>query len=458
MKNTWQEFLKIIHEEVGSRVVETWFKAVQLVRWDSQRKIVYLETPNKFVKEWLKNHYMNLFETHLGRLFNEKEIHIVFSENGSTPDIIPATTSVDHVKQFTPARIVKQPTSIRLPEKLKNRPTNPQYTFDSFVVGPNNQLAFAAAQAICEKRGTLYNPLFIYGDSGLGKTHLLHAIGNHIKDIDKRCSIVYQSADRFIHEFIHAIRFDKIYHFENKYKDIDVLLVDDIQIISHKEQTQEAFFNIFNMLHQNQKQVVFTSDSLPRDIKGLADRIRSRLSSGLVTDIQPPAYETKIAILKQKNEIHGIPLDDTIIEYLAMHIKGTIRELEASLIRLKAFSSFTNESIDLETVQRIFAPSAKNFKDKNQELESIVRYFVKNFNCPLQKLRSNDRDRQTSHIRHMAMYMIKRMTNAPLKDIGTYFNRKDHTTVMHALDKIENQKNTDPDFHKLLNKIEQELS
>lgn len=354
----WQEFLRIVREEVGSRVVETWFKAIVFRHWDHINKVVTLQAPNPFIQEWVTSHYTPLFEQHLGRLVNEQHISISFTQSDiplthkaepftmtpaqQAPDFkeLPAQQA-SMGKAQGKASISIQPASL---VKSSSRPrtlVSQQYQFSSFVVGSHNSLAYAAAYAITEKPGTLYNPFFIYGGAGLGKTHLLHAIGNEIKSRNSSMRILYQSADRFVNEFINAIRFDKMYQFEARYKDVDILLMDDIQFLSKKEGTQEAFFHIFNTLYQMQKQIVFTSDSLPGDIAGLADRIRSRLESGLVTDISTPTLETKIAIIKKKAESYGESISDEIADYIASTILSNVRELEGALIRVCAFASLT---------------------------------------------------------------------------------------------------------------------
>jgi len=299
IESIWEEFLKIVREEAGSRVVETWLKAVSLSRWDAIEKIVYLQAPNTFVKEWLKSNYTQLFSLHLGRLLNVDSPRIVFINDEKDKTFVPATSAeIVPLVQSKPRKALVKTSAFKSHGFI-----NRSYTFDTFVVGPSNQLSYAAAHAVTEKPGCLYNPLFIYGDSGLGKTHLMHAIANEIKEKNKKASILYQTTDRFVNEFINAIRFDKVHKFKAKYKDIDVLLIDDVQFISNKEQTQEAFFHIFNSLHDAHKQIVFSSDAIPQNIQGLAERLRSRMSWGLVTDIYTPTLETKIAILKKKSGI-----------------------------------------------------------------------------------------------------------------------------------------------------------
>ena len=504
----WPEFLNIVREEVGSRVIETWFKAVIFCQWDAHTKTAYLQAPNAFVKDWITSHYTPLFEQHLGRLLHAHQIKIIFTQ-AEADDTKPHHSSA----KFTPA--MPADISVEAPRK-KNNPSpkmaaqelptheqsttytrspldhqavaptaatssaltikpaavhsitkastsyqhtvrNHQYRFTNFVVGPHNSLAYAAAYAITERPGKLYNPFFIYGRSGLGKTHLLHAIGNEIKERNKQCRIVYQSADRFVNEFINAIRFDKVYQFESKYKDVDLLLVDDIQFLSNKEQTQEAFFHIFNMLHQAQKQIVFTSDSLPGDIAGLAERMRSRLESGLVTDISLPTLETKIAIIKKKAEALNESISDEVADYIASVIVSNIRELEGALIRVFAFASLTNQQLTLELTQKVLA---RNRESKTQaiDLHKIGAHVAKHFDYSLQEIRSPKRDKDLTLARHIAIYLMKQHTDHSLREIGKFLQRKDHSTVLHAIEKVEERRQKDPTFLHMMKQLEHQLT
>lgn len=452
LDNIWQEFLKIVNEEVGSRVVETWFKAVIFEQWDSNSKTAYLKAPNTFVKEWVKSKYQELFKIHLGRLLNETHVNILFLDHAKTEVRVTPATSIEKNFYIAPLPDNNQENKVPLVYKknvnLKNvaRPAaiNHSYQFDSFVVGPNNSLAYAAAKAVAEKPGTLYNPLFIYGDSGLGKTHLLHAVGNSIKIVNPKVRILYQSADRFVNEFINAIRFDKINVFESKYRDVDVLLVDDIQFLSNKEQTQEAFFHIFNTLYEAKKQIVFSSDSLPKDIAGLADRLRSRLDGGLITDIQIPTLETKIAILKKKADLHNEPLSDDVAHFIASRVSTNVRELEGLLIRILAFASLTQQDISLELAHKVLSRTTKEVnKQTVLDLQQIALKVAKYYGYTLNELRSTKRYKSLTLARHMAMYLMKKHTENSLADIGAFWRRKDHTTVIHAIEKIEQFKQND---------------
>jgi chromosomal replication initiator protein len=460
VETIWQEFLKIVNVEVGSRVVETWFKAVSLFQWDSSKKVAYLQAPNTFVKEWIQTHYVHLLQTHLCRLLNEPRIVVIILEERTlqeqhTPVVQPEIQSKEPSLTTTviPAKRPIPPAKVTLPAKYS---INQHYQFETFVVGPNNSLAYAAAQAIAEKPGLLYNPLFIYGPSGLGKTHLLHAVGNHLRTHNAKMRIVYQSADRFVNEFINAIRFDKITAFEHKYRELDVLLIDDIQFISHKEQTQEAFFHIFNALYESRKQLVFSSDSLPGDIVGLADRLRSRLDGGMIADIHPPTLETKIAILQKKAELHKERLSDDVAHFIASKVSSNIRELEGLLIRVFAFASLTQQAVCLEVAHKVLNRSVKEeIKQTSFDLPYIAGHVAKYYKCAFAELRSSKRSKVLASTRQIAMYFMKKLTAHTLGEIGVFWCRKDHSTVIHALEKVEQQRQKDKHFDQELQKLEE---
>ena len=453
MNDIWEEFLKIVKQEVGSRVVETWLKAVCLHRWDSLQKIMYVQAPNSFVRDWIKTHYMVLFNVHLSRLLNVDAISIVFidaqesNKVASKTEVIPACQipSSELMDMLPARRNIKQRCHI-----------NRNYQFDTFVVGPSNSLAYAAAHAITEKPGKLYNPLFIYGGSGLGKTHLLHAICNEIRQKNKKAEVLYQTTDRFVNEFIHAIRFDKVHQFQIKYKNIDVLLIDDVQFISNKEQTQEAFFHIFNSLYESHKQIVFSSDSYPADIKGLAERLSSRLEWGLVADIQIPPIETKIAILKRKAEMNNVQLSDEVAHYIASLVVSNIRELEGSFIRVMAFASLMRQPITLDLAKKVLLREAER-PSPTINFERIVECISHHYRYSISELRSENRNKHLSLVRQIAMYLMKKLTNKSLLEIGHFLGRKDHTTVLHAIDKIEQRLANDVELGGHIKKIEHEI-
>ena len=473
VETIWEELLKIVKEEAGSRVVETWLKAVKLYQWDANSKIVYLQAPNQFVQQWICTHYMQLLNTHLSRLLNVETVKIVFDEESAPTIQTPAKTSALAIQ---PAIVDPTNANIRSPYnkssnnsnssssgqivRSRTRPMtgriNHSYQFDNFIVGPSNSLAAAAAKAITENPGRLYNPLFIYGDSGLGKTHLLHAIGNQISIHHPKAMVLYQTADRFVNEFINSIRFDKIHKFQSKYRGIDVLLIDDIQFLSNKDQTQEAFFHIFNLLYDSHKQIVFTCDSVPKGINGLTERLRSRFEWGLVSDILVPTVETKVANLKKKADLNNEPLGDEVAYFIASRSVSNIRELEGSFIRVCAFAHLMDQTISLELAKKVLS-SEPEHKKVALTCQSIAKVVCKHYTYTLEELRSSRRHKEISRARQAAMYLMKQLTDRSLNDIGHFFNRKDHSTVVHAVSKIHQLRQSDADFNRKIKHMEQEI-
>lgn len=458
LSGVWQDFLKIVREEAGSRVVETWLKAVSLHQWDPDSKTVYVQAPNAFVKEWIQTKYTKLFRLHLGRLLNAADPKVIFL-HGEQSGSRPTKECLAHIIPAKRSGIPQQVRHAVVRKKLHNNYSklNPTYRFDTFVVGPSNSLAYAAAHAVKEEPGRLYNPLFIYGGSGLGKTHLLHAIGNALQEREERLVVLYQTADRFVNEFINAIRFNKFHQFQQKYRDLDVLLVDDVQFFSGKEQTQEAFFHIFNSFHDARKQIVFSSDIFPRQIEGLAERLRSRLEWGLVTDIHKPPLETKIAILKKKAATHGEMISDEIAEYIAQKADSNVRELEGSLIRILAFASLTKQPVSLEIAQKVLMGQQAKKRGNKVDFAKITHEVCKRYSYRLSDLRSTSRAKELSLVRQIAMYLMKKMTDKSLREIGTFLGRKDHSTVIHAFEKVEKTVQKDALLRSKLKSLEEDI-
>ncbi|OGB97300.1 hypothetical protein A3F06_00910 [candidate division TM6 bacterium RIFCSPHIGHO2_12_FULL_36_22] len=466
----WKDFLTIVRDEQGSRVVETWLKAVILEQWDVACKTVYIKAPNAFVKDWIQGNYIHLFKQHLSRLLNVDQINIIFLQTGQKVEatsekkiaFMPALVANREQASIEGAPSSPYQTGSLIKPLMRGRArVNTHYLFSNFIVGPHNSLAFAAANAVIERPGQIYNPLFIYGRSGLGKTHLLHAIGNEISNKYPKAVVLYQTADRFVNEFINAIRFDKTHNFKEKYKDVDVLLIDDIQFISNKDQTQEAFFHIFNSLFESQKQIIFSSDSFPQDIKGIAERLRSRLECGLVTDISMPSLETKMAILKKKAEFNNEQLTDEVAQFIAERVRSNIRELEGSLIRVMAFATLTGNQISLDLAQKVLLRDSalrSNKKDiKLISLEQIADIVGKSYAYTIKDLQSPSRSKKVSLARQVAMYLMKDVTSNPLSDIARFFNKKDHSTVVHAIQKIQQLTLVDQSFKQRLQYIKSEL-
>lgn len=461
MERIWQDFLKIAETELGIRAVETWIKAVSFYRYDATMQKVYLKAPNTFVKDWVQTHYSNLFELHLKRLLQINALSIQFfvgDETTSSVVLVDAPVeekiAVVPIKknrstQYAPAKKIDN-------HQMMNR-LNSLYTFDSFVVGPNNSFAYAACRAVVDKLGKLYNPLLLYGGSGLGKTHLLHSIGNDVLQHYPDAVVLYQTTDRFINEFINAIRFNQMQTFNAKYKQIDVLLIDDIQFMANKEQTQEAFFHIFNSLYDANKQIVFSSDVLPRDLGGLADRLKSRLEWGLVADLQIPRLETKIAILKRKAFAQNEMLSDEAANLIARRVISNVRELEGSLIRVLAFASLTNQAVTVDLIGKVLG-SEQQSHSVIIEFDAITKVIQKHFFYGLTELRSKNRTKDISLARQITMYLMKQVTHKSLREIGEFLNRKDHTTIAHAIQRIDDLRKLDTELDTRLLNLERELS
>ncbi|MBP9765474.1 chromosomal replication initiator protein DnaA [Candidatus Babeliales bacterium] len=456
----WQDFLKIIRDEVGTRIIETWIKAVSISYYDTIKREMYISAPNLFVKNWVELHYKELFTKHLMRLLSVEQLTIYFTvQNGHQ------VATMHESAKIMPAVQIQQPKKKRTDIVKKTVSSydgcmklNPAYQFDTFVIGDNNQFAYASARAVAEKLGTLYNPLLLYGGSGLGKTHLLHAIGNHIQEHQPNVVVMYQTTDRFITEFINAIRFDSVAKFQAKYKQVDVLLVDDIQFMVNKEQTQEIFFQIFNNLYETNKQIILSSDTLPRYLGGLVDRLKSRLEWGLVADVQVPMLETKVAILKRKAYMQKEVLPDDVALVIAQQDIASIRELEGSLIRVLAYASLTNHPLTVDLVHKVLGVVQEHKSAVAPvDFRVIMQYVKKHFSYDIDQLRSKDRSKGISLARHVAMYLMKRYTNSSLREIGEFLQRNDHTTITHAVQRITMLRTCDEHISNVLKNIEEEL-
>jgi len=448
----WQAALGEIELNISRANFITWFRDTCILK--SKDGLVTVGVPNGFSKEWLENKYNKLILRSLRNLFGEiKELKFIINQTVPRQVI---TSSIEHLPLSKKDGTNSSAQSFQELETDKETNLNPKYTFENFIIGSFNELAQAAARAIVNNPGEVYNPLFIYGGSGLGKTHLLHAIGNYVHAHDRHKVVLYQPADHFITDFVSAIRQNKVYEFEARYHNIDVLLVDDVQFISKKEQTQEAFFRVFNQLHQKQRQLVFTSDSMPCDIKGLAERMRSRLEGGLITDIQMPLLETKIAILHKKAEANNYMLDDDVAYFIGACECSSVRELEGMLIRVIAYASLTKQPVSVGLARKALAHT-REAKKEGVGLPLIARFVGKYFSYSVQELRSSKRNKDLAQARHVAMFFMKKLTDASLREIGLFFERKDHTTVLSALEKIERQQRRDRVFAQELRKIEQDL-
>lgn len=461
----WEEFLKIAKEEAGSQVVETWFKAVSLQAINKERQEITLLMPNSFVSNWIQEHYHSLLVTHLKRLINTPSVTILFhgphTEKKQATETATSGSAAALVPTFRPAIMTNMNgtqlvahTSAAKPKEQQS--LNEQYCFDTFVVGPSNSLAHGASYAVSQALGTVYNPLYIYGGTGLGKTHLLHAIGNEAKRLRPDIRVRYETSDHFMHDFIRAIRFDKAHQFRERYLNIDLLLIDDIQFFSNKEQTQETFFHIFNALYEQKKQIVLSSDTFPEEIKGLQSRLTSRMEWGLVADMQTPDLETKIAILTKKSEQHNISLDDEVSHFIASRVHTNIRQLEGALIRVDAFASLTGQPISLALAKRVLL----NFNEprpQNLDLHDVAAQIAKKCGVTMSDLKSKNRNKDVAIARQIACYVMKKMTNHSLQAIGHFLNGRDHSTIIHAITSIEDRCKSDRTFAVKIQRMEEEI-
>lgn len=426
MSALWQSTLDHIRGKISESNYQAWFSGIRCLEVDEASNIIHLGLPNKFSKDWIADYYHDLIVNSLHEK-GQKPFRVEYK-------IVDLPISTDVRSTFPSTAPVIEDV---LPRPAFPEQINAKYSFDKFVVGSSNQFAHAAAKAVGDLPGGQYNPLLIYGGVGLGKTHLLNAIGLHVLHKYPQCRCLYVSGEKFMNELINTIRFGKMEEFRAKYREgCDLLLVDDIQFIAGKERTQEEFFHTFNTLHGAQKQIVMTSDRLPKDMAGLEERLRSRFEWGLIADIQPPDLETRIAILKKKAESDRIPIDDDVAMFLASAIKSNIRELEGALIRLSAFSSLNGQSITLELTQDVFRHILRD-QSSACSIESIQKLVSDYYQIKPADLKSPRRIRSLVEPRQVAMYLCRKHLHASFPEIGHKFGGKDHTTVIHAVRKIE---------------------
>jgi chromosomal replication initiator protein len=435
----WDQVLGRIEAKVGRHSFHTWFKPTSLLRDDGARVTVVV--PNLLFTEWLPKHYSVVLAEALKDV-GRPETELVFVQEGDS-----TAAPVEPVREPSlPGLEVEPPpadTSVSAPSAAG---LNPRYTFDTFIVGPSNQFAHAACRAVAEAPSRSYNPLFIYGGVGLGKTHLMHAIGQYVLQHGRNLKLTYISSERFMNEMINAVRFDRVLDFRERYRTVDVLLVDDIQFVSGKEGTQNEFFHTFNALHDAQKQIVISSDRPPHEIPALEERLRSRFEWGLIADIQQPDIETKVAILKKKAEAEVVPLPDGVAMYIASRIKSNIRELEGSLIRLIAYASLTGRSLTIELAQEVLK-NVLDHDDKAITIEQIQKFVADYYQLKLADLKSRNNSKSIAKPRQVAMYLCKQLTHASLPEIGRSFGGKHHSTVIHSIKKVEGLRKKDSTFN-----------
>lgn len=422
----WDKVVDQLEKELNSHNFKTWISPIKFDSSDD--KNIAILVPNKFFSDWIKDNYVSKFEKILSEITN-KNINIKIKISNIK---IPAETNeVFKEKQIT------------IDKKISSNLTlNNKYTFDSFVSGPSNQFAHAASLAVANNPATTYNPLFIYGGVGLGKTHLIHAIGNYIHNKNTNTKIAYYSSEKFMNELINSLRYAKMEDFRNKFRHMDVLLIDDIQFIAGKERTQEEFFHTFNALYESHKQIIVTSDKFPKEIPGLEERLRSRFEWGLIADIQAPDVETKLAILKMKADQNGLNIPEDVAFFLASSISSNVRELEGYLVRIGAYASLTSTPISMEMAKNILKDI---LVEQNREIsiESIQKTVANHFNIKTADLKSPKRLKTLVLPRQIAMYISRKLTSSSFPEIGNRFGGKDHSTIIHAIKKIEQKMEDD---------------
>jgi chromosomal replication initiator protein len=431
----WDQILSRVETKVNRHSFYTWFKPTAFVA-DAGGSIT-VRVPNALFKDWLTKHYSVVLSEALTEVRRSGAALVFVAEGGNVPP-----------SREEPATVIDTTADVVDPVATGGF-LNSRYTFDTFIVGPSNQFAHAACRAVAEAPSRSYNPLFIYGGVGLGKTHLMHAIGQYVLHHDPSTRLTYISSERFMNEMINALRYDRILEFRERYRSVDILLVDDIQFVSGKEGTQTEFFHTFNALYDAQKQIVLSSDHPPHEIPALEERLRSRFEWGLIADIQPPDIETRVAILKRKAEAEGIPVPDSVAMYIAGRIKSNIRELEGSLIRLIAYASLTGREISLELTQEVL----KNVIDQDARavtIETIQRFVSDYYQLKVADLKSRNNSKSVAMPRQIAMYLCKSLTNASLPEIGRSFGGKHHSTVIHSIKKVEDLRKRDGDFNSLI--------
>ncbi|UCF04517.1 MAG: chromosomal replication initiator protein DnaA [bacterium] len=444
MRRLWESILERISTLVNAQSFKTWFEPTRLVSFDDGRLVV--EGPNPFFIDWLAEHHRDKIQF-AARETLGKDVKVEFVASPTPPRVSPPENNSRR------SIIVQEPTN--LPNRTH---LNSRYTFDEFVVGNGNRLAHAAALAVAENPARIYNPLFTYGGVGLGKTHLIQAIGHLIIKNHPTMRISYVSSESFMNELIHAIRTGVTLEFKERYRNIDVLLIDDIQFLAGKESTQEEFFFTFNALHDANKQIVVTSDRPPKEIPMLQERLTSRFEWGLITDIQPPDLETRIAILRKKVANEQIHIPDDVIQLIAGNVKNNIRELEGSLIRILACSSLTCQEINVDMAQEVLRDIMKGYPAKSVTAQSIQKSVSQHFDVPLESLKAKTRISRIVVARQVAMYLCRELTDLSLVQIGKRFGGRDHSTVLHALKKIEKCMRDDPSLKRKTQSIKEDLT
>ncbi|PZR59600.1 MAG: chromosomal replication initiator protein DnaA [Candidatus Meridianibacter frigidus] len=424
----WRSALGALEQKFSKPIFEMWIKPMRLASLSGSE--MTLSVQSNFARDWVENRLKNQIAEVLSELFGaELQLQFLVAETASGSDLAPAAPTPE------------QP--LRAGDEFRPGNLNSRYTFEEFVVGNSNRFAHAAAQAVADKPARAYNPLFLYGGVGLGKTHLMHAIGHRVMQDSPGANIVYVSSEKFTNEFIIAIKNNQTLEFRNKYRHVDLLLIDDIQFLEGKEQTLEEFFHTFNTLHESGRQLVISSDRTPKEIQTLENRLRSRFEQGLLTDIQPPDLETREAILRKKAESEKIPVPDEVTSFIAKIIPSNIRELEGALIRVVAFASLTKSSITIDLAAEVLKNAVAQAPLRRVTIALIKEKVSKAHGLTVKEMDHQRRDQRLAAPRQIAMYIATELTQCSLPHIAREFGKKDHTTVMYARDKVKDQMQRD---------------
>ena len=434
LDSLWTRLLTALQGRIPETAIESWLRPCRIIAMDGD--VIRIAAPNKYSRDWLVQHYTETIQSAARTVL------------GGNPVV---SIEIDREPERAPAPVRE------VPAVPQSNGLSPRYTFESFVIGNSNQFAQAASQAVAELPSKAYNPLFIYGGVGLGKTHLLHAVGHEIARLYPSLRLLYLSTERFTNDLINAIRYDRTAEFRAKYRTIDLLLIDDIQFISGKERTQEEFFHTFNDLYEARKQIVVSSDAAPKEIPDLEERLRSRFEWGLIADIQPPDFETRVAILKKKAEIERVRLPDDVAYLIASRIKANIREIEGSLTRMIAFCSLSGRDMSVELAQEVLA-DLWGEEERVITMEHIQRKVAEFFGIKLSDMRAKNRTKSVAFPRQIAMYLSRQLTHSSLSDIGRAFGGKDHTTVIHAVSKLQLLIQEDPKLKQTIDTLTQGIT
>ncbi|HXK02487.1 MAG TPA: chromosomal replication initiator protein DnaA [Verrucomicrobiae bacterium] len=431
--NSWDQIRNYLQHRVSAEGYDNWLKGTAFLGQDGE--ILSVSVPDHDTRSWLESEYAQPIR------------------DGIRDLKLPVRQILYETDLRQPMRAMSSIPESPVPElEMTGATLNPKFTFETFVVGACNQFAHAAAKSVATNPSHSYNPLFLYGGVGMGKTHLMHAIGRELINRFGTMKIIYTSSERFMNEMIACIRMDRMRQFHQRYREADVLLVDDIQMIGNKERTQEEFFHTFNELHDHQKQIVISSDAPPKDIPGLVERLRSRFEWGLQADIQPPDLETKMAILDKKAEAEGVKLPDEVRSFMASKTKSNVRELEGALVKLIAYTSLTGTPINLQMAQQVLKHLV-HVQDRRVSIDSIQKAVAERFTIKQSQLKEKSNTKKIVYPRQIAMYLVKELTDASLPEIGRAFGGKHHTTVLHSINKIEKERHTDVELNRLLHSL-----